>query len=139
LGKRAEINHLDRFKQSLAFSGMIRHRNISPTDIDMFYDYNGKAFVYGEGKAEERYNTVGLEYGQRKALENLVNSNARAGHKAIAIIFTHQSKSDELIYVKDKPVREIYFEGVWSKCNGKTVIEVVDRFERYCKNLKIEI
>ena len=66
---RGEIKHKDRARQLLMFSGMIRRRGITPTDLDGIIDYNGKAFVLLEGK----FHGAPFLKGQKLALENIVD------------------------------------------------------------------
>ena len=139
MSERGKIKYLNRYKQLISYEGLVRHRNITPTDIDGFIDYNGCAFFYIEGKHEDKYNNGGLDFGQKRAIENLVNSNTQAGHTAAAIVFTHTCNSDEVIMAEKQPVREVYFQKKWTKTTNCNVLDSIDRFEKYCKNINIDI
>jgi len=118
---------------------MERHRKITPTDIDGLIDYNGNSFVYIEGK----YYTKTIEFGQKRALENLVNSHNKAGNLSCAIIFVHNSPIDEIIMVKDQLIFQVYYNGKWSgKWQEKeyiTVLGFIEKWEKMCLRKKIKI
>jgi len=138
--ERGSIKYPERYKQLISYAGLERHRHITPTDIDGLIDYNGNAFFYMECKHEDRYFDAGLDIGQRKAIENMVNSHIKAGHKAIAIIFIHNCNPGELIIAKDMIVKEVYFEHKWKTPKSNwTVINAIDWFEGYCKKNNIHI
>lgn len=128
---RGTIKHINRFKQVISFEGMERLRKITPTDIDGFIDYGGKFFIYMECKHENK----NLEYGQRLAMESVVKSHTKAGHKACAIWFTHNSASDEVIICRDAKVKMVYGvkKGIlrWIEIYNKTVMNVIEELEKY--------
>jgi len=137
---RGSIRHLDRYKQLISFEGLERHRKITPTDIDGLIDYAGNAFFYMECKLESRYNEAGLDYGQRRAIENLIESHRMAGHLAMAIIFVHNCLPEELIIARDMNVREVYFEHKWKTPKSNwLVINAINWFENYCKKNNVHI
>jgi hypothetical protein len=119
---------LNRYKstQVLDYSGVIRMRGITPTDIDGLIDYGGKSFIYLEGK------TIGaiLKTGQKMALENIVNSHNKANHSAVAIIFRHNTPINQDVIVSKCLVDLIYFNYEWVKQNKKiTVLRFIERWE----------
>ena len=135
---RGEIKYPKRYKQLISYKGLERHRKITPTDIDGLIDYAGNAFFYMECKLESKYNEEGLDYGQRRAIENLIESHKIAGHLAIAIIFVHNCDPEEIIIAKDKIVKEIYFEHEWKSPKPNwSVINAIYWFENYCKKNNI--
>lgn len=79
-------------------------RNITPTDIDGLIDYNGHGFIYWEGKVKEKR----IDEGQKRALENVVNSHWKSNHPAMALIFWHDVPSDCEIPVAWMFVKMIY-------------------------------
>lgn len=129
------IKHIDRFKQVISFVGMERIRRITPTDIDGFIDYGGKFFIYMECKKDGK----ALDLGQRLALENVVKSHIAAGHKACAILFTHNTPFDEVIICKDAPVKSVFGvrEGVglgwYDITDNRTVIRQIEILENHWK------
>lgn len=88
--ERGVIQNKARAKQLNSFKDLIRMRNITPTDIDGLFDYNGRAFVYLEGKMKGKT----LEQGQKMALENVVLSHWKAGHPSMALLFWHDTPLD---------------------------------------------
>ena len=97
---RGAIQNKKRYKQLFDYSGLLFERNITPSDIDGLIDFNGNAFVYMEAKL------IGVEVkkGQRIALENIIKSHEKAGHKAVAIVWRHNVKADEIIEAHNKLV-----------------------------------
>ena len=102
--ERGKIYNIDRYKQLIDFSGLLFHRNITPTDIDGFIDFGGNAFIYMEAKLVE----AEVKIGQRIAFENIVKSHERAGHKAVAIIWRHNVPEKEIIQAHTKFVDEYF-------------------------------
>lgn len=102
--ERGKIYNINRYKQLIDFSGLLFHRNITPTDIDGFIDFGGNAFIYMEAKLEG----IEVNKGQRIAFENIVKSHEKAGHKAIAIIWRHNIPEDEMIQAHIMPVDEYF-------------------------------
>jgi hypothetical protein len=138
---RGSIKYPDRYKQLISFEGLERHRKITPTDIDGLIDYAGNAFLYMECKLESKYFNEGIDFGQKKAIENLIESQRMSGCLSIAIIFTHNCNPDEIIIAKDQIVREVYFNHKWKCIKEKnwTVLKAVRWFENYCKKQNIYI
>jgi hypothetical protein len=107
--KRGEVYAPELFDQRLLFIGMEYHRKITPTDIDLFIDFGGHLFIYGEAKRSPHKLTTG----QKKALVHLVDSHNSAGHEAIAIFFQHEVDAPISVYVKDLNVVMFYWKGSW--------------------------
>jgi hypothetical protein len=135
--ERGDIKFKGRAKQLNSFSGMIRRRNITPTDIDGIIDYGGKAFVILEGK----YGDAELPKGQKMALENLANTILSANKRVVVIIyrhFVHDTNKD--INVSKQLVSDIYFKRKWDKITvEKNVLEVIEMFENHCDNNNYQI
>lgn len=135
--ERGDIKFKGRAKQLNSFSGMIRRRNITPTDIDGIIDYDGKAFVILEGK----YGDAELPKGQKMALENLANTILSANKRVVVIIyrhFVHDTNKD--INVSKQLVSDIYFKRKWDKITvEKNVLEVIEMFENHCDNNNYQI
>lgn len=127
--QRGNIKNKGRAQQINSFSGLIRRRNITPTDIDGLIDYNGKAFIILEGK----YGDAELPKGQRMALENLANAMLDGSKKVVVIIFRHNIHNvNEEINVSTQPVTEIYFKRKWFQISLKSTLQVIEIFEKYC-------
>jgi len=131
---KGKIIFRDRALQVNDFSNLVRHRGITPTDIDGYIDYNGQAFLFLEGK----YMGADLPTGQRISFEHLVN---KISAPAACIVFEHQTEIGQDVEVSACMVREYYYAGMWYKVNDfRTVIEQIENFEHFCTNhLKIQI
>ena len=134
---RGEIQHLERYKQLIDYSGMQRHRRITPTDIDGFIDYGGNAFIYMDAKLEGKP----LSIGQKIAYENVVNSHEKAKNVACAIIFRHDVPADEIIMAHEKYIDIYYTQGKWKSPDKEntTLLEGIEIFEKHWKSLGIKI
>ncbi|OPL11246.1 MAG: hypothetical protein AVO38_15965 [delta proteobacterium ML8_D] len=131
------IKNLIHFGQKLCFNGLLRQNDMYPTDIDMFLDYNGNSFLYFEGK----YGDKSLPYGQKLALQNVIDSHNKAGHLSAAVIFRHSVTEGEVI-VKDQIVYEMYRtkqKGWESFKKTHTVAEFLNAWEKDCENKGIKI
>lgn len=103
---RGKIRNVKTYKQLISYEGMMRHRKITPTDIDGLIDYNGNAFIFLECKQIGK----GMDFGQRKAYENLIDGLAESGKPACCVHFVHNKAHDEIIIAKDCEVVELYFQ-----------------------------
>lgn len=127
--ERGVIQNKSKGKQLNSFSGLVRQRNITPTDIDGMIDYGGRFFLYMEGKS------VGatMPLGQKMALEAVVCSHWKAGHPSVCILFEHDTPEDMEIMVKDCNVKSVfcyeYNFYTWKDIKNKTVIEMIEYFE----------
>ncbi|NBU34797.1 hypothetical protein EBS40_09330 [bacterium] len=137
LFKRDELKFKGRARQINSFLGLIRRRNITPTDIDGIIDYHGKAFIILEGK----YGDAELPKGQKIALENLANAILESKRQVVVIIFRHHVHDiNNDIIVSEQIVSDIYYKKKWETITAqKNVIEVIQMFENYCdmNNFKI--
>ena len=95
---------LNNFKDLLRKSPVSKNMTITPTDIDGVWDYNGKYFVYIEGKLIGK----ATDPGQRFALQNIINSHWKAGNPAMALIYEHDIPVSEQIPVAYCFTRMIY-------------------------------
>jgi hypothetical protein len=129
--KRGEVYSEELFEQKILFSGMNYHRNITPTDIDLFLDFGGKLFIYGEAKKAP----AKLTTGQSKALIHLVNSHVLAGNIAVALFFQHDIPAPKPIYAKDQFVVAYYWNNEWrNPKNEITVHEFIKKMIDIFKN-----
>lgn len=130
--ERGDIKHKGRARQLNSFSGMIRRRNITPTDIDGIIDYGGRAFIILEGK----YGDAELPKGQRMALENLANTILSSNKKCAILIYRHYIHNTESeINVSQQLVTEIYWKRKWEKTiKETTVLQAIEMFENHCDN-----
>jgi len=130
---RGAIKHIDRYKQLISYEGLERHRKITPTDIDGLIDYSGNAFILMECKLI----TKEIDYGQKLAIENVVNSLSEAGKQACCLLFKHDKSPDEIIDAKSCIVYDIYYRGKWHHYGTKTVLFYVEQFEKHWKEMGI--
>ena len=120
---------------------MERHRKITPTDVDGLIDYSGNSFVYIEGKLVG----ANMVYGQRLAIENIIESHTAAGNPSVAFIFRHNVPAEEVIIAKDKIVYEVYRmkddKFKWQSISDKklTLLECVEAWEKHCKEIGVKI
>jgi hypothetical protein len=138
--RRGTIKYPERYIQSklISYQGMVRIRNITPTDIDGLIDYNGNVFVYLEGKLIGK----DLDYGQRLCFEHLVQSHEKAGNFSWVLVFEFNEPVTEIIIAKNKFVREIYESKrlKWRPPEKKiTLIEAIEEIENYCTKRGIQI
>ena len=134
---RGSIRYIQRYKQLISFEGLERHRKITPTDIDGLIDYNGNAFIYMEFKTEGKL----IDFGQKKAIENVVDSHEIAGHRSCGVLIYHNVPSDRIIDAKSQIVNSIYQNHKWTDWSQskRTVNEFIEIWENWClsKNVKI--
>ena len=124
------IKFPERNSQIIDFAGLKRRRGITPTDIDGFIDYGGNAFVYFDAKIDG----VPVSKGQRMAYENIVNSHRKAGNRAVAFIFRHNTPVGEDVIAKDGLVEEYFFsaKNEWVELKSKwSVLKFIELFEKY--------
>ncbi len=124
---RGKINSVARKQQINDFSGL-RYGKITPTDIDGVIEYKDRATVF----IEVKYAGARLPFGQRLALQRLVNDVAAAGKRAIAIVADHDvHDTGDSIPVADCKVREFCLcnETVWRPPKKRTTVrEMIDEF-----------
>lgn len=129
MSERGEIRN-EKFASILKnFSGLRRHRNITPTDIDGIIEYNGSAFVILEGK----FGQAQMPYGQQRCFEAICAAITQGGKHACCIVFSHQAKPGDQIDVSACSVSKFYFNGKWwpGDKNQRTVLQVVEAFEKH--------
>ena len=126
MSDRGVIQHRDRARQILDFHGLQYERGITPTDIDLFLDFENKAFVFGEIKHRDTQ----LTYGQRLALERLVDACP-----ITSILFIARHNIDDCeqdVDVSILYVDEYRWERVWKDVvKQETVRQFIDRFHRF--------
>jgi len=110
-------------------------RKITPTDIDGLIDYNGNAFIFLEGKLIDK----NIDYGQKLALENIINGLCESGKPACCLVFRHDKKPEEIIIAKDCIVSEVYYQHKWRYYNTKNVLYYVQEFENHWLKIGISL
>jgi hypothetical protein len=104
-----DIKNRAHMSQIKDFSGL-RFGKITPTDIDGFIDFGGKLFVFIEAK----YGEAQLSFGQRLALERLVDACHRPPDRhSILFLVRHDSEKD--IDLAEARVTNVRIDGVWTE------------------------
>ncbi len=130
---RGQIQNRERARQIIDFSG-IRYGNITPTDLDGFFEKGNKTFVFYEYKLPD----ADMPRGQELALTRLVDGLSAAGKTAVLFLCRHNEFDPEKDVKAAKAVVEaIYWRNQWHKGNNLTVKEETDRFMNWAdKNLE---
>ena len=154
------IENEERARQLMLFNGMARRWDLSPTNIDLFQEYCGKLYIYGEGKVRGK----DLLIGQKKAFEHICESYYEpelekipwlSKHFAWVLIYEHDTPVKEDVIVKDQYVTDVYSsiypewrtpksDDVMPKfvlgSNGRiTVLEAIAQIENWCYEHNIYI
>lgn len=134
---RGSIKFLKKYKQLISFEGMERMRKITPTDIDGMIDYNGNSFVYFEFKTTGKT----MDYGQKLAIEHIINSHQQAGNMACAVLIYHDCTENEIIMAKDKIIDSVFYNKHWTdwKPFDYTLLSFLDYWEKVCKDRNIQL
>ena len=111
MSERGVIQNRDRKRQIVDFSNL-KYGKITPTDIDGVLDFGNRLFVYFELK----HGNAEVPYGQRLALERLVDSNANSGIPACCLIARHYvNNTEEDVNAAITEVVEYRWEAEWHK------------------------
>lgn len=107
----------DRAKQLNSFQG-IKIGNITPTDIDQFFEYHNKLFAFSEFK----HGNQKIPRGQLLALTRAVDAIEDGGKKAVLFICSHNVHNPEdVVYSKDTSVIGIYKKRRWFVPKGEPI------------------
>jgi hypothetical protein len=126
---RGVITYRKRALQINDFSGLIRHRGITPTDIDGFIDYAGVAFLFMEGK----HTNAKIPLGQKLSFKHLCDAIINGGRLACAIIYTHNTGVEQDVDVANCMVKEAYWAGKWRLVADRTVKQFIESYEDYAE------
>ena len=107
---RGKINNRRRAAQLRDFSGL-RFDNITPTDIDLYLDFQDRLHVFVEFK----FGDAQIMRGQELALERLVNGMNCESRTAIAMIAQHNHPPHEDIDAANTIVTRLYNGNGWLK------------------------
>ena len=128
---REKIHNRERGKQIIDFSG-IRYGNITPTDLDGFFEKGNKIFVFYEYKLPN----AEMPKGQRLALMRVVDGLSTAGKEAVLFLCRHETYSPDADIQGDKAIVEkIYWRGSWYQGKGLNAREQTDRFIKWAGSL----
>lgn len=124
---RGKIQYRKRASQIIDFSG-IRYGNITPTDIDGYFEKANEGFVFYEFKLEG----CNMPEGQKTALRRLCDGLHTAGKHSILFLCKHDKHNpDDDIIAADTVVDEVYFRGKRYEGEGQTAKEWTDRFMKW--------
>lgn len=125
---RGTPQRLDVMKQVVNFEGLRISGNITPTDIDGFFEIHGETFVFFEVKLEGAQ----LPKGQSLALTRLVDYLQQAGRDAVLFVCTHRVRdTSQQIMAQDLTVTKVYYKGRVIPWDGRTLRQSVEDFVRH--------
>lgn len=125
------IRNRFRAKQLIDFGGL-QFEQITPTDIDGLIEFRNIAYIIYEFK----YADAEMPFGQRLAIERMVDAFQCAGKKAVAFLCKHYVQNpDEDVIAKDAIVEAVYMNHTWYRADGEknTANELTTRFLNYVK------
>lgn len=115
-------------KQLIDFQGLDLDGGIYPTDIDALIEYHDIEYILLEVKFEK----AKVPYGQRLALQRMVDDFTKVGKRAIALVAEHYDQDPRKpVIAANCKVRELYYgeECKWrSPTHDLTVRQAVDDF-----------
>ena len=121
---RGKIQYRDRARQLIDFSGL-KYGRITPTDIDGFLEYKGKAFVFYEYKLAD----VEMPYGQSLALTRMVDVLSTAEKEAVLFLCRHnETNPNKDIVGSNAIVERVYWHGKWYPGGHHTVKQQTDKY-----------
>jgi len=119
------LRNKDFARQLRDFTGLTFGK-ISPTDIDAFLDFGGKLFVFIEGK----HGTAMPPFGQKLALERIVNACQAGGVETLLLLASHDTKGD--VDYASLPVTRLFHKGKWRPPHKAiTVRQAIDEFRAW--------
>lgn len=128
------IHNIKNMRQPLDFSGCCIGNGIYPTDIDALIEYRDKQYIIFEVK----FRDYEVPFGQKLALQRMVDDFTKVGKQAIVIVCSHPVKDpNKRILLAKCSVREIYYgdEGEWRKPSVDiTVQDALTNFELFATN-----
>lgn len=123
---QGKIRNREYAKQLRDFSGLCFGK-ISPTDIDGFLDFGGKAFVF----IETKHGGAMPPFGQKLALERVCDACQRSGVETLLIVASHDTAED--VDVGSLPVIAHRYKEKWKKPKQQTSVrQYVDQFLNFC-------
>lgn len=127
----SRIHNPRRMKQLIDFKELCVDGCIYPTDIDGVIEYKDSEYILFEVKFENQE----VPFGQKLALQRMVDDFTKAGKTAVALICEHRVKNAQRPVVAAWcKVREMYYgkEKQWrAPDNPITVGDAVRCFQKY--------
>lgn len=121
---RGRILYPERASQLQDFSELRYANNITPTNIDLYLEFGNRASVFGELKLKD----VQITYGQKLAMERLVDDCEKAGKQAIGFIAEHTTPIGQMIPTAQCEVIEYRWHRQWKTIEAITVGDFIDRW-----------
>lgn len=133
---KSKILNPKRMKQLIDFKGLELDNGIYPTDIDGLIEYHNSEYIL----LEVKHRDAKVPYGQRLAIQRMVDDFTKAGKKAVAIVCDHRvDDTDKPVVAAFCKVRELYYGGEhkWRPPDSPmNVRQAIDRFRCYSKQYK---
>lgn len=130
---KSRIHNPDRMRQLIDFKGLDIDGYIYPTDIDGFIEYKDLEYIIFEIK----YGDAALPFGQRLALQRMVDDFTVVGKQAVAFVCEHTVRDfNKPVVAAWCKVREIYYGGEkqWRTLDRDiSVREAVDSFQKHSR------
>lgn len=105
---KSKILNPKRMKQLIDFKGLELDNGIYPTDIDGLIEYHDSEYII----LEVKHNKAKVPWGQRLALQRMVDDFTKAGKKAVAIVCEHSvDDTNKPVVAAVCNVRELYYGG----------------------------
>lgn len=127
----SKIRNPYRMRQLIDFTGLELGGGIYPTDIDGLIEYHDKEYIL----IEVKYGKTKVPFGQKLAMERMVDDFTKIGKPSVAIVCEHNEKdAKKHVIAANCRVREIYYGGEkqWRKTDTKmTVREFIDGFQLF--------
>jgi hypothetical protein len=122
---RGQIENRERARKIIDFTGL-QYGKITPTDIDGMIDFGNNIFVF----IELKYSKAEMPFGQKLAIERLVDCCMSAGKKSIAILAKHDIENpNNDIKCSDCDVVKYYYKGQWiAPALPYNVKNMIDKF-----------
>ena len=135
---KSKILNPKRMKQLIDFKGLELDNGIYPTDIDGLIEYHDSEYILLEVKHKD----ARVPYGQRLAIQRMVDDFTKAGKKAVAIVCEHKvDDTDKPVVAAFCKVRELYYGGEhkWRPPDSPmNVRQAIDKFRKYAKQHKAQ-
>lgn len=120
-------------RQLIDFKGLDIDGKIYPTDIDGLIEYKDSEYIIFEIK----HGDAEVPFGQRLALQRMVDDFTKIGKQAVVFICEHSVRdANKPVVAAWCKVREIYYggEGEWRKpLNEITVRDAVNSFQKHSR------
>ena len=126
---RGKIVNRKKAQHIKDFSGLQFERGITPTDIDLFVEFDNETFVLGEIKSKDKEPPGG----QRIAFERLADALSQV-KKTIFLIAEHECELDIDIPTADCLVKKYRLHGNWIKPRSNTTVrQAIEKFKKHPK------